>query len=162
MLKHRGASLKKGSNGRLLLLPHALGPLHIILVINVHASLKSQCKVIFLQIRVGGKDIDSFQLKWLRSQIGVVSQEPILFSGTIAENIQYGNEKASLQEIEQAAWAANAHMFINKLPQVGFAGGIVQAYMQHGFFSQSNQGWTKFRCNLGPRSPISTKIKSQM
>jgi len=44
-----------------------------------------------------------YDLKWLRSQIGLVSQEPILFSGTIAENIRYGKEDATMEEVEHAA-----------------------------------------------------------
>lgn len=56
--------------------------------------------------------------KWLRQQIGVVSQEPILFATTIAENIRYGKEGISQQEIEAAAKMANAHDFIMKFPNV--------------------------------------------
>ena len=56
-------------------------------------------------------------VKWLRSQIGVVSQEPVLFDTTIAENIRYGREDATLDEIMQAAKDANAHDFISSLPK---------------------------------------------
>lgn len=56
--------------------------------------------------------------KWLRQQIGVVSQEPILFATTIAENIRYGKESISQQEIEAAAKMANAHDFIMNFPKV--------------------------------------------
>ena len=55
-------------------------------------------------------------LKWLRSNIGVVSQEPVLFDTTIAENIRYGNENVTLDDIKKAARDANAHDFISKLP----------------------------------------------
>ena len=55
-------------------------------------------------------------LKWLRSQIGVVSQEPVLFDTTIAENICYGREDATMEDIIEAAKNANAHNFISKLP----------------------------------------------
>ena len=55
-------------------------------------------------------------MKWLRSNIGVVSQEPVLFDATIAENISYGKEGATTEEIEAAARAANAHNFISELP----------------------------------------------
>jgi ATP-binding cassette subfamily B (MDR/TAP) protein 1 len=64
------------------------------------------------QILLDGKDIKSLNLHWLRSQIGLVSQEPVLFSGTISENIAYGKEGATQEEIENAAKAANAHNFI--------------------------------------------------
>lgn len=50
--------------------------------------------------------------------IGVVSQEPILFATTIAENIKYGRPDVTLQEIEQAAKEANAYDFIMTLPDV--------------------------------------------
>jgi ABC-type multidrug transport system fused ATPase/permease subunit len=65
---------------------------------------------------VGGKDIRSLNLKWLRSHIGVVSQEPVLFDTTIADNIRYGREDATMKDIEAAAKAANAHSFISELP----------------------------------------------
>lgn len=65
-----------------------------------------------------GKDIRELNVKFLRSQIGIVSQEPILFATTIAENIRYGRDGVSQEEIEQAAQEANAHQFISKLPMV--------------------------------------------
>ena len=69
------------------------------------------------QVLVSGRDVRSLNLKWLRSNIGVVSQEPVLFDTTIAENIAYGREGgASLEEIQAAAKSANAHDFIMELP----------------------------------------------
>ena len=65
---------------------------------------------------IGGKDVRTLNLKWLRSHIGVVSQEPVLFDTTIAENIRYGREDATMKDIEAAAKAANAHSFISELP----------------------------------------------
>ena len=62
-------------------------------------------------------NIKELNLKWLRSHIGVVSQEPVLFDTTIAENIRYGKEDATMQEIEEAAKNANAHDFIMALPK---------------------------------------------
>jgi len=59
------------------------------------------------------KDVN---IKWLRHQIGLVSQEPVLFSGSIAENIAYGKEGATQEEIEAAARSANAHNFITEFP----------------------------------------------
>jgi ATP-binding cassette subfamily B (MDR/TAP) protein 1 len=56
-------------------------------------------------------------VEWLRSQIGLVSQEPVLFATTIKENILFGNEAASMKQIVAAAKMANAHDFITKLPQ---------------------------------------------
>ena len=58
----------------------------------------------------------SLNLKWLRGVTGVVSQEPVLFDTTIAENIRYGKEDASMDEIKEAARKANAHDFICELP----------------------------------------------
>jgi len=57
-------------------------------------------------------------LKWLRQHIGVVSQEPILFAMTIAQNIRNGRQDATHEDIVQAAKKANAHDFINQLPLV--------------------------------------------
>ena len=63
-------------------------------------------------IEIDGVDVRDLRLEDLRSQIGIVLQEPFLFSGTIAENIGYGNPGATFEEIMQAAQAANAHNFI--------------------------------------------------
>ena len=65
---------------------------------------------------VGGYDVRKLNLHWLRSNIGVVSQEPILFGTTIAENIRYGREDVSEEEMIAAAEAANADSFISGLP----------------------------------------------
>lgn len=62
-------------------------------------------------------NIKDFDLKWLRSNIGVVSQEPTLFATTIYENIRYGNMLATRADIERAARKALAHDFISHLPQ---------------------------------------------
>jgi ABC-type multidrug transport system fused ATPase/permease subunit len=63
-------------------------------------------------------DVKQLNVGWLRSHIGVVGQEPVLFATSIRENIRYGREDATLQEIEEAAQEANAHDFISKLPEV--------------------------------------------
>ena len=55
---------------------------------------------------------------WLREHIGVVSQEPVLFATTIAENIRYGRDGVSDEEIQRAARNANAFNFIDALPDV--------------------------------------------
>ncbi|XP_052173215.1 ABC transporter B family member 1 [Diospyros lotus] len=68
------------------------------------------------QVLLDGHDIKTLKLKWLRQQIGLVSQEPALFATTIKENILLGRPGASLVEIEEAARVANAHSFIIKLP----------------------------------------------
>jgi len=67
-----------------------------------------------------GIDIRDLNVPWLRSQIGIVFQEPVLFDGTIMENIQYGANfrEVAVDEVIQAAVAANIHHFIISLPQV--------------------------------------------
>ena len=62
-------------------------------------------------------DIRDMTLESLRAQISIVLQEPLLFTGTIEENIRYGRLEATRKEIEEAAKAANAHDFIMKLPR---------------------------------------------
>ncbi|KAL3833184.1 hypothetical protein ACJIZ3_007920 [Penstemon smallii] len=69
------------------------------------------------EILFDGVSIDKLQLKWLRSQMGLVSQEPALFATTIKENILFGKEDASFEEVVEAAKASNAHNFISQLPQ---------------------------------------------
>ncbi len=66
-------------------------------------------------IDIDGQDISVVSQASLRSNIGVVFQEPALFSGTIRENISYSNPKASDEQVKNAAAAANAHEFIEKL-----------------------------------------------
>ncbi|MEC8646069.1 MAG: ABC transporter ATP-binding protein, partial [Candidatus Latescibacterota bacterium] len=80
------------------------------------------------QIRIDGQPITTIQQQKLRSQIGVVLQEPLLFQGSIAKNIAYGYPNATREEIIESARAANAHKFIMNFPdgydtQVGERGG---------------------------------------
>ncbi|MBN3305635.1 MDR1 protein, partial [Amia calva] len=67
-------------------------------------------------ISIDGHDIRSLNLRCLRELIGVVSQEPVLFATTIAENIRYGREDVTQEEIEMATKEANAYSFIMDLP----------------------------------------------
>lgn len=67
------------------------------------------------QVLLDGRDIKTLKLRWLRQQIGLVSQEPALFATTIKENILLGRPDADQVEIEEAARVANAHSFIIKL-----------------------------------------------
>jgi len=69
------------------------------------------------QVLLDGHDIKTLKLRWLRQQIGLVSQEPALFATTIRENILLGRPDANQVEIEEAARVANAHSFIIKLPE---------------------------------------------
>ncbi|MFA5092559.1 MAG: ABC transporter ATP-binding protein [Candidatus Omnitrophota bacterium] len=68
-------------------------------------------------ICIDGVDIREVTLKSLRQQIGIVSQETILFNDTIRANIAYGKQSATDEEIKQAAMQANAHDFISRMPQ---------------------------------------------
>jgi ATP-binding cassette, subfamily B (MDR/TAP), member 1 len=68
------------------------------------------------EILLDGHDIAALNAEWLRSQIGLVSQEPVLFATSIRENILFGDEAASLKQVVAAAKMANAHDFITKLP----------------------------------------------
>lgn len=70
------------------------------------------------EVLIDGIDIKKLQLKWIREKIGLVSQEPILFATSLRENIAYGKENATDQEIRIAIELANAAKFIDKLPKV--------------------------------------------
>ena len=72
------------------------------------------------EVRVDGRDIRDVSVESLRSQIGIVLQESVLFSGTLEDNIKYGRPDATREQILDAATAANAHEFISKLPD-GYA-----------------------------------------
>ncbi|CAA7032094.1 unnamed protein product [Microthlaspi erraticum] len=79
------------------------------------------------EILIDGVSIRELQVKWLRSQMGLVSQEPALFATSIEENILFGKEDASIDEVVEAATASNAHDFISQFPhgyktQVGVRG----------------------------------------
>lgn len=63
-----------------------------------------------------GINIKELNVAWLRDQMGLVSQEPVLFNGTIRENLQYGLPSASVAEMEAACKLANAHDFISSFP----------------------------------------------
>ena len=67
------------------------------------------------EILLDGHEVSSVTLKSLRSQLGIMTQDNFLFSGTIRENIRYGRLNASDEEVIEAAKAVNAHEFIEKL-----------------------------------------------
>jgi ATP-binding cassette subfamily B protein len=71
-------------------------------------------------VLLDGRDLRELSPSFLRRQVGVVAQEPILFSSSIAENIRYGREGATDAEVEAAARAANAHDFVSRFPE-GYA-----------------------------------------
>lgn len=68
------------------------------------------------QVLLDGRDLQGYNLRWLRSHMGLVQQEPIIFSTTIRENIIYARHNASEAEMKEAARIANAHHFISSLP----------------------------------------------
>ncbi|KAJ0412383.1 hypothetical protein ATCC90586_005403 [Pythium insidiosum] len=79
------------------------------------------------EIRLDGHDLRTLHVRWLRAQLGLVGQEPVLFSGTIADNIAYGLEargddaaRPTPPDIERAARLANAHGFVTRFPD-GYA-----------------------------------------
>lgn len=74
-------------------------------------------KIEYGQISIDGKNIEEYDLHFLRKQIAIVPQDIILFGGSIKENIAYGKLDASEQEIEEAAKKANALNFINDFPE---------------------------------------------
>nr|GME01755.1 ABC transporter B family member 20 isoform X2 [Ipomoea batatas]GME03625.1 ABC transporter B family member 20 isoform X2 [Ipomoea batatas] len=68
------------------------------------------------QVLLDSRDLKSYNLRWLRNHLGLVQQEPIVFSTTIRENIIYARHNASEAEMKEAARIANAHHFISSLP----------------------------------------------
>ncbi|EEC42789.1 predicted protein, partial [Phaeodactylum tricornutum CCAP 1055/1] len=68
------------------------------------------------KIEFNGVDIRDLNVRWVREQFGLVSQEPVLFDTTIMENIRYSFPEASEQQVEEAAKKANAHDFIISFP----------------------------------------------
>ena len=65
-----------------------------------------------------GHSLRTLSLKWLRSNIGIVSQESVLFFGSIEDNIRLGKPNATDREVQNAARMANAHDFIMRLSEV--------------------------------------------
>ncbi len=63
----------------------------------------------------------TLNVDWLRSHIGIVNQEPVLFTGSIEDNIRFGKANATDDEIQIAAKIANAHDFIMEFPEVRFS-----------------------------------------
>jgi ABC-type multidrug transport system fused ATPase/permease subunit len=68
------------------------------------------------RILLDGVDVSDYRLESLRSHISIVLQDPLLFSASVADNILYGRPRATMEEVVEAAKAANAHDFIMKLP----------------------------------------------
>ncbi|WOL18392.1 hypothetical protein Cni_G27187 [Canna indica] len=86
------------------------------------------------EVLIDGINLKEFQLRWIRGKIGLVSQEPILFATSIRENIAYGKDNATLEEIRAAAELANAAKFIDKLPK-----GLDTSVGEHGTLLSGGQ-----------------------
>lgn len=67
------------------------------------------------RVRIDGVDVRDYPLPWLRDQVGLVLQDPVLFTGTVAENIAWGID-ATREDVIRAAWAVGADPFISQLP----------------------------------------------
>ncbi len=78
------------------------------------------------RVSIDGVDVQQYRVRSLREKIGIVLQDPVLFSGTIADNLRYGRLDATPAEIEQAARSAHAHEFISRLPK-GYETEIAEA-----------------------------------
>ena len=102
----------------------AIAPGEVVALVGPSGAGKSTIAALLLRfydpdagaVRVDGVDLRELDPLWLRRQIGLVAQEPLLFSTSIADNIRYGRPEASDQEVEAAARAANAESFILQFP----------------------------------------------
>jgi ATP-binding cassette subfamily B protein len=103
-------------------------PGHVVAVVGSSGAGKSTIAALLSRlydptkgsVLLDGRDLRDLDPKWLRRQIGVVAQEPMLFSSTIGDNIRYGKTDATDAEVEAAARAANAHEFVSRFPD-GYA-----------------------------------------
>jgi ATP-binding cassette subfamily B protein len=68
-------------------------------------------------VRIDGRDVRGYTVKSLRSQISIVLQDSVLFAGSVWDNIAYGSSEASRDQIVEAAKLANAHEFVQSLPE---------------------------------------------
>lgn len=75
---------------------------------------------------VGGQNVKNYDLNTLRKSVGIVLQKNVLFSGTIASNLRFGNENATIEEMKEACDIASALEFINELPD-GFESVVEQS-----------------------------------
>jgi ABC-type multidrug transport system fused ATPase/permease subunit len=106
----------------------AIAPGELVALVGASGAGKSTLAGLLLRfydpvagrVTVDGRDTRTLDGSWLRRRIGFVSQEPLLFSTTVADNIRFGREEASDDEVVAAARAANAHEFVATLPE-GYA-----------------------------------------
>lgn len=101
-------------------------PGHTVALVGASGCGKSTCVQLLQrlydadngEITLDGISIKDLNIRWLRTQLGVVGQEPVLFNMTIAKNITFGLKDVSEEEVKAAAKLAYAHKFIMQLPQV--------------------------------------------
>lgn len=72
------------------------------------------------KIEINGININDYNIQSLRRSIGIVQQEPVLFNGTIFENIALGDPKITIKNVEEACKIANAHDFVIRLQNVRY------------------------------------------
>ena len=107
----------------------ALAELDAVAITNTAADHTLQFRHVWnshfvFQVSIDGQDIRTINVRYLREITGVVSQEPVLFATTIAENIRYGREDVTMDEIKKAVKEANAYDFIMKLPNVSLSSSL--------------------------------------
>ncbi|KAL0838717.1 hypothetical protein ABMA28_016779 [Loxostege sticticalis] len=108
----KGVSLKVSRGQSVALVGHSgCGKSTIIQLISRYYD------VVDGSVLVDGNDVRDLSVRWLRDQIGVVGQEPVLFNTTVRQNIRYGRDTVTDEEVEAAARQAFAHQFIMKLPK---------------------------------------------
>lgn len=104
------------------------------------------------QVTLDGHDIRGLNIQWLRSLIGIVEQEPVLFATSIAENIRYGRPGVTMDDIVTAAKEANAYNFIMDLPQVRTRPQKTQMQIVFGVLltiTVDTKTWQKFETLVG-------------
>ena len=113
-----------------------------------------------VQVDLDGQDIRKLNLQWLRRNIGIVSQEPVLFGCSVRDNIRLGRPDVTEEEIIQAAKNANAHDFVSGLPKVrcceGFEKGWFVCWVKQNFVFKRE----KKKPNTKHKNHISNKRSS--
>ena len=104
-------------------------------------------------LNLENQDIKQLNLHHVRSKIGIVSQEPVLFNRSIGENIRYGDNttEASMEEVIAAARKANIHTFVSALPQVSSHWSTIMDLCCNWLFSRSSLRLTLW--SLSSKSP---------